>query len=114
MLDFPGKPDLVGKALPDLPEHSGTFAVEWRDPRWLSVSARVRAESATFDDDENTLSLPAFAQVDVSVSHELRRHVTLFVSVSNLFDATVVTDHTKSLERIGEPRTVWGGLRVRY
>lgn len=111
---FPEDRALEGNALAELPRHSGTFGVSWSRPRWVDLDASVRVEGSAFADDRNTLVLPAYALVDLSVSRKLREEVTVFVSVSNLLDTEVIADRTETLDYLGTPRTFWAGFRVRY
>jgi len=111
---FPEDRSLEGKALAELPRHAGTLGVAWSDPRWVDLDLAVRGEGTTYADDRNALALPAYALVDLGVARKLREEVTLFVSVSNLFNAQVIADRTETLDYLGAPRTVWAGFRVSY
>ncbi|WP_434345680.1 TonB-dependent receptor plug domain-containing protein [Myxococcus virescens] len=110
---FPEATALEGKELANQPRQSGSVTAQWSSPEWVDVSLRLHAESSQFDDDQNTLKLPSFALVDLTVSRSLREAVELFASVSNLLDSEVTTRRTQTLEQVGTPRTVWGGFRVR-
>ncbi len=112
--DFPQVPELVGKPLPNLPVHAAAGTVAWSDPRWVDLTVRLRAESAQYADDRAGFRLPSFGLVDVSLSRRLREQVEVYLSASNLLDTEVLTDRNASLERVGAPRSLWGGFRVRY
>jgi len=114
ILKFPADASLQDKALAETPRHAGALTAALRLPARFAADLRVRAESAQFADDQNTLALPAFALVDLTVSRQVFDHVTLFAKVSNLLDTTVVIDRTQSLTRVGAPRTLWGGFRARF
>lgn len=111
---FPSNEALVGKTLPSIPRHQAVVSARWANPRYVDVAVRLRAESSQFADDQNKFELPAYTLLDASLAKRLRDFTEVFVSVSNAFDTQVVTDENQSLERIGTPRTVWGGFRVSY
>jgi iron complex outermembrane receptor protein len=110
---FPENTALEGKQLAGLPRHAGSVAVQWSSPEWVDVNLRCRAESSQFADDRNELKLPSFALVDLTLSRMLREELEVFASVSNLLDAVVPTERTQTLERLGAPRSIWAGFRVR-
>ena len=114
VVSFPENTALEGKRLASLPRHAGALTASWSRPGWVDATVRVRAESAQFADDLNVLTLPGFALVDVTLSRKLRDEVELYASASNLFDRAVLTEKTQTLERLGAPRSVWAGFRVRY
>lgn len=111
---FPESVELVGKQLPNTPVHSAAATLKWTDPRLVDATLRVRAEGRAFADERNDFALPAFAVVDLSVSRSVVEHVELFASMANVLDAEVMTDRNQTMERVGAPRTVWGGFRVEY
>lgn len=76
----------TGRRLRELPEHK--FAI------WNNVQATDRlgfglgltAQDESFADNGNTVTLPAYARVDMAVSYQVSDAVRLQVNVENLFD----------------------------
>jgi outer membrane receptor protein involved in Fe transport len=105
---------LEGKWLSGVPRHQGVVSARWADPEWLDVTLRVRIEGLQYANDLNTFKLPGYATVDLFAARELVHHVQGFVSVTNLLDKQVITGKNQTVTNIGAPRTVWGGLRLRF
>jgi outer membrane receptor protein involved in Fe transport len=108
----PGRPELVGKALPHDPAHRIAGRIAYDRPSLLAGAVEVRWLSHAWEDDLNTLQLPAFAVVDASLSRRLGRSVELFAAVENLFDREFLVGRA-GVDTVGAPRLVRAGLRVR-
>ncbi len=107
-------PDLEGKRLPQVPEEQAVLAVERTDASRLAGRLQVRSVSEQFEDDLNRRPLSSFVLVDLTLRHELRRGLELYLAAENLFDRTVVAGVTaEGLVTIGAPQLVHGGLRWR-
>lgn len=64
--------------------------------------------------ERNNLPLEDFFVVDLRLSRDLFRWLEMFVGVENLLDtAYEVSLATNSLMRMGSPRIINGGLRIR-
>jgi outer membrane receptor protein involved in Fe transport len=111
--DNPSNPVLVGKWLPQVPAHRGSFRLAYSNPKLINVSGGVQFVGSQFDDDLNTASrrLPDFAVVDATASREIGRNLELFAGVQNLFDAEYFVGTLPTT--VGTPRLVTGGVRVR-
>ena len=111
--ETPTTPALVGKWLPQVPAHRGSFRLAYSNPRRFTASAGVQFVGSQFDDDLNTPSrrLPDFAVVDIMGSRAFGRNLELFAGVQNLFDAEYFVGTLPTT--VGTPRLVTGGVRVR-
>ena len=111
--DNPSNQVLVGKWLPQVPAHRGSFRLAYSNPKLINVSGGVQFVGSQFDDDLNTASrrLPDFAVVDATASREIGRNLELFAGVQNLFDAEYFVGTLPTT--VGTPRLVTGGVRVR-
>jgi outer membrane receptor protein involved in Fe transport len=109
----PTTPALVGKWLPQVPAHRGSFRLAYSNPRRFTASAGVQFVGSQYDDDLNTPSrrLPDFAVVDIMGSRAFGRNLELFAGVQNLFDAEYFVGTLPTT--VGTPRLVTGGVRVR-
>jgi iron complex outermembrane recepter protein len=95
--------------LPQVPLHQ--FSAGVRRSGRVTVSLHARGTAAQFDDDLNDFRLRGFVVADLFVGRTVSERLELFVSVENLFDNRYPTALTPEA-RLGEPRTVYGGIRV--
>ena len=109
----PSNATLVGKFLPQVPEHRGSVRIAYANPRVLTFSTAVQFVGSQFDDDLNTATrvLPKYSLVDLLASREIGRNTELFVGVQNLFDAEYFVGTLPTT--IGAPRMLTGGIRLR-
>jgi len=108
----PGRPELVGKALAQDPEHRMTASLGYARPRAVAARLEVRFLSHAFEDDQNNLPLPAFAVVDASLVLPLSRLIEAFVAADNLLDRRYLVGRA-GVDTVGAPRLVRAGVRVR-
>jgi iron complex outermembrane receptor protein len=121
---------LVGKYVPQVPLHHGTFQLAYSNPRIASVALAVQAMSLQYNDDQNvnfipaaTLAaagytsftgagLPGYASVDLTALRDVGRGVQAFFGVQNLFNQVSFVQTNPST--LGTPRLVNVGVRVRF
>jgi outer membrane receptor protein involved in Fe transport len=111
IVSAPGREELVGNALPHDPAHRLSARVDLVRAGRLSGGVEVRWLSRAWEDDRNTLALPAFAVVDASVSRPLGGNVELFGAVENLLDERYLVGRA-GVDTVGAPRLVRVGLRA--
>jgi outer membrane receptor protein involved in Fe transport len=104
---------LVGKFLPQVPAHRGSFRIAYANERLFSIAASAQFVGSQFDDDLNTRTrvLPKYSLVDLTASRQAGRNAEVFVGVQNLFDSEYFVGTFPTT--IGAPRMVTGGLRLR-
>jgi iron complex outermembrane receptor protein len=113
-------PALVGKFLPQVPQHRGSLQVAYTDAGFANVSLGVQFLGRQFDDDLNSrgvpgqdgLGLPGYAVADLMVSRSILNNLEVFFGVQNLFDEEYFVGTLPTT--IGTPRLVNGGLRVSF
>jgi outer membrane receptor protein involved in Fe transport len=121
---------LVGKFLPQVPEHRGSMQVSFSNPKYASVALSVQAMSLQYNDDLNinfipapTLAeagygsftgpgLPGYASVDFTALRDVGRNLQVFFGVQNLLDQVSFVQTNPSTT--GTPRLVNVGVRVRF
>ncbi|HMF97612.1 MAG TPA: TonB-dependent receptor [Vicinamibacterales bacterium] len=121
---------LVGKYVPQVPLHHGTFQVAYSNPKIANVALSVQAMSLQYNDDQNvnfipaaTLAaagydsftgpgLPGYGSVDLTVLRDLGRSLQVFFGAQNLFDKQYFVQTNPST--IGTPRLMNVGVRVRF
>lgn len=89
---------------------SGTIAWTLRD-RWR-IAATLRHAGAQFEDDLQTSILPAVTTLDLFAQFPVITGATLVLRAENLTDATIVTRNQAGSIDLGQPRTVWAGVKV--
>jgi outer membrane receptor protein involved in Fe transport len=117
--EYTANPQLVGKYLPQVPKHRGSFQIAYTNPRFASAAVGVQFIGRQFDDDLNVRAvpgepepgLPGYAIVDVMLSRALRRNLDVYFGVQNLTDREYFVGTLPTT--IGSPRMVNGGVRVR-
>jgi outer membrane receptor protein involved in Fe transport len=121
---------LVGKYVPQVPLHHGTFQVAYSNPRIASIAFAMQAMSLQYNDDQNvnfipapTLAeagyssftgpgLPGYASFDFTVLRDIGRSLQVFFGAQNLFDQVYFVQTNPST--IGTPRLMNIGVRVRF
>jgi iron complex outermembrane recepter protein len=117
---FVANPLLVGKFLPQVPKHRGSFQVAYSRVKYATVAVGVQFIGRQFDDDLNTrgvpgepdAGLPGYGLVDLTVSRAVVKNLDLFFGVQNLADREYFVGTLPTT--IGSPRLVNGGVRVRF
>jgi len=109
----PTNPVLIGKWLPQVPEHRGSVRLAYSNPKFVNAAIGAQFVGSQFDDDQNTASrqLPKYGVVDILASRAVGRNLELFGGVQNLFDAEYFVGTLPTT--VGSPRLVTGGVRVR-
>jgi iron complex outermembrane receptor protein len=124
-----------GKHIPGLPEHQGKFGLDYRvTPAWTVGGDMTVVGSQYFvgDDANQNAKLPGYWLTNVHTSYRMTKNVEIFALVNNLFDKRyalfgtffdphgvanaglplALTDHRT--EVLGQPRSFYGGIRVKF
>lgn len=103
-------PDLSGRRPAQAPRLSGSLSATY-----LAGAAQLRADlrhaGAQYEDDRNERRLAPATTLDAMLDVPLGRGLTLNASAENLLDASIETGVSGSLPELGQPRTLWLGLR---
>jgi len=113
-------PALIGKFLPQVPEHRGSMQFSYTDPRFVNVAFGLQFVGRQFDDDLNVrvvpgqgdAGLPGFVTADFRVSRGITRNFDVFVGAQNLFNELYYVGTLPTT--IGTPRLVHGGFRFTF
>lgn len=95
---------------------SGTLA--WLPAPGWRLAATIRYIGPQFEDDRETLRLPAATTLDAYIRVPITPAISVILRGENLMNEKIVTryDHTgpggTDSSDLGTPRTVWAGLRV--
>jgi outer membrane receptor protein involved in Fe transport len=121
----------AGARLPGIPRHIGKGTLTWVYAGRLAVAASAVANSGQYlrGDEANLLApLPGFVVVDLRAAYEVAAPLSVFVKVSNVFDARYATFgvlgnatgvlgpgfDSPRFESPGAPRAAWAGIDLRY
>jgi len=118
--EFDANPALIGKFLPQVPEHRGSFRVIYADPRIATLTLGAQFIGRQFDDDLNVRTVPGFtdpglpkyATWDFTASRGFGRNVEAFVSVQNVADELYYVGTLPTTT--GTPRLATAGVRLRF
>ncbi len=114
--DFAADKTLIGKRLPEVPEHRATFTADVSIPHGFGVSLVGRLVAHQFDDDLNAIVLNRYFQLDAQLSRGLGESARVFISLENLTDAKILTTRILSprpVDFVGTPFAVRGGIYIR-
>ena len=121
---------LVGKYVPQVPLHHGTFQIAYSNSKYANVALSVQAMSLQYNDDQNvnfipaaTLAqagynsftgpgLPGYTSVDLTALRDVTRNVQAFFGVQNMFDQVSFVQTNPST--VGTPRLMNFGVRVKF
>ena len=127
--EYAANPDLVGKYLPQVPQHRGSIQFAYTDPRFVNLALNLQMAGKQYDDDLNAQGVPAngcavqsqscdnpglpgFTVLDFTASRALGGGVDVFFGVQNILDEEFYVQTNPTT--IGAPRLVQGGVRVRF
>jgi outer membrane receptor protein involved in Fe transport len=118
--EFAVNPILVGKFLPQVPKHRGSFQIAYSSARYASVALGVQFIGRQFDDDQNMRAvladtepgLPGYGIVDLLLSRPVATTLDIFFGIQNLTDREYFVGTLPTT--IGSPRLINGGVRVRF
>jgi outer membrane cobalamin receptor len=100
--------------VPRAPENQFVVRARYANPVIVEGSIIGRYVGTRFEDDLNLLEQGAFFTVDLQLSRLLFEQLEAFVGVENLLDEDYqVAVSTDGLIRLGSPRLINIGLRVR-
>ena len=102
--------DETGRLFPQVPRHQGLVGLEYLGPIQFRVEGRFLSQQ--YEDDLNQLPLAGYGVLDLQVRKPLAEQLELFVSVENLFDREYAVGRLP-IERLGTPRLIHGGVRLR-
>lgn len=89
---------------------SGTLA--WAPRDGWRIAGTVRHVGAQFEDDLETEVLPAATTFDLYAEVPVTRFASLVLRGENLSDENIYTRHQGSSIDLGQPRTLWAGLKL--
>jgi vitamin B12 transporter len=106
---------LIGKLLPETPEHVVIGAVDWKPLKQWDVLVQTRYNDRQFDDDQNQRELAPYISADIAVTYEFSTRLSAALKVENLWNQQIQTGRSANgLVSIGAPRLVTFQIRSRF
>ncbi len=108
----PDQEALVGKQLPQVPNHRASLSVAYDDRSLVTGSVQLRYLGAQYEDAPNTLPMGEALLVDLHGAWHATRNADVFLAIQNVLDKTYVVGRA-GVDTVGQPRFVHGGVRLR-
>lgn len=107
-------PTLIGKLVPEVPEHQLTWEARYWSPSRIMLSIEGRYSSSQWDDDLNTLFLGRYYVMDVFAGRDLGRGLTAYVAVENFLNQRYAFQISPPVQELAAPITARIGLRYDF
>lgn len=115
VLKAPAQSSLVGLRIAQVPKHQATGGLRYRNPWLADLLVQLRYVGGQFENDENSLRLPSYVVLDLSVSRQVGQWFEAFLGVENLLDKEIIAGRDVGApDTLGTPRLIHGGLAVRF
>jgi outer membrane cobalamin receptor len=106
---------LIGKRLPQIPQHGLVLRLSVTDGKRTSATAQVRVIGDQYEDDGNTLGLGAYHVLDLSMQHQIGKKKETFIQVENLLNTSYSVGLTGTgRETLGAPFRLQLGVRTTF
>lgn len=104
---------LTGKRPAQTPRLAASATLGLAPAAGWDIAATLRHVGQQYEDDLQVDSLKAATTLDLFAQVPLPKGVSLVLRAENLFDTDIVTRNAGGSMDLGNPRTVWAGLRVK-
>jgi outer membrane receptor protein involved in Fe transport len=107
--------NLEGLQLAQIPPHTATVAVEYRNPRIITARLEGRFVDEQFEDQAHNDRQGSYIIFNATLARQLPIvNGDIFLAGENLTDQEYTVDHGGGIRQIGSPLLVHGGLRLRF
>jgi len=111
----PQDKDLEGFQLAQIPPHTATVAVEYRNPNIITARLEGRFVDEQFEDQEHMDGQGSYFILNATLARQLPIwNGEIFLAGENLTDREYTVDHGGGIRQIGTPLLVHGGVRFRF
>jgi iron complex outermembrane recepter protein len=115
LVSAPHEPSVTGFQLAQIPPHTATMAVEYRNPKILTARFEGRFIDEQFEDQEHMDRQGSYVILNATLARQLPiGNGEVFIAGENLADREYTVDHGGGIRQIGSPRLVHGGVRFRF
>jgi outer membrane receptor protein involved in Fe transport len=105
---------VVGKRVPEVPQHQLTWEARYWNPRRLMLSVEGRYASSQFDDDINTLVLGPYFVMDVFAGRQFRAGLVGYAAVENVLNDRYAVAIASPVQNLGPPILARIGIRYDF
>jgi outer membrane receptor protein involved in Fe transport len=105
---------LVGKRVPEVPQHQLTWEARYWNPKRVMVSLEGRYATSQFDDDLNTLILGRYFVMGVFAGRQFRAGLVGYVAVENLLNDRYGVAISSPVQNLGPPILARIGIRYDF
>jgi outer membrane receptor protein involved in Fe transport len=105
---------LVGKLVPEVPQHQLTWEARYWNPRRIMLSVEGRYASSQFDDDLNTLVLGRYYVMDLFVGRQCRGGFVTYAAIENLLNDRYPVAYALPVQNLGPPILARIGIRYDF
>jgi outer membrane receptor protein involved in Fe transport len=105
---------LVGKLVPEVPQHQLTWEARYWNPQRITVSVEGRYASSQFDDDINTLVLGPYFVMDVFAGRQFRGGWVGYAAVENVLNQRYPVAIASPVQSLGPPILARIGIRYDF
>lgn len=114
LVSAPLEPSIAGFQLAQIPPHTATVAVEYRNPKIITARLEGRFVDEQFEDQEHMDKQGSFFILNATLARQLPIwNGEVFIAGENLTDREYTVDHGGGIRQIGSPLLVHGGVRFR-
>lgn len=103
-------PEAIGNEVSETPRDRASLQAVWDGDTVGRLGVVTRYVGDAFEDEANTVPLDDHLVVGLDWERDLYRGVGAYVAVENLFDEEIVVGARNDVTRLGQPRTLRGGL----
>jgi outer membrane receptor protein involved in Fe transport len=107
-------PTLIGKRVPEVPEHQLTWEARYWRPSRVMLSLEGRYSSSQWDDDINTLFLGRYYVMGVFAGRDFGRGLTAYVAVENFLNERYAFQISPPVQELAPPITARIGFRYDF
>jgi outer membrane receptor protein involved in Fe transport len=105
---------LVGKRVPEVPQHQLTWEARYWNPKRVMVSVEGRYATSQFDDDINTLVLGPYFVMDLFAGHQFRGGWVGYAAVENVLNQRYAVAIASPVQNLGPPILARIGIRYDF
>lgn len=105
--------NLTGKRPAQTPRLAASATLGLSPAEGWDVAATLRHVGQQYEDDLQSDSLKAATTLDMFAQVPLPQGISLVLRAENLFDTEIVTRNSGGSIDLGNPRTLWAGVRVK-
>jgi outer membrane receptor protein involved in Fe transport len=105
---------LVGKRVPEVPQHQLTWEARYWNPRRIMLSVEGRYATSQFDDDLNSLGLGPYFVMNAFAGRQFRGGWVGYAAVENVLNQRYAVSIVSPIQNLGPPILARIGIRYDF